>query len=306
MFVRRSASSFEVAAPAKLNLFLEVLGRRADGYHEIETLMTPISLYDRLQLTPTADSSITLACHTSRGLLGAGIAELPSGPDNLVCKALERLRQRAGIDRGAQVTLEKRIPWEAGLAGGSSNAAAVLLLANEAWRLHWRTERLAQVAAELGSDIPFFLTRGPAVCRGRGERVEPVSGLGRLHVVLVKPPVGLSTAAVYRNCVPADRATGNAAKPRRAVDLVAALCCGDWRAVAAAMFNRLQIAAEPLCDAIARLRSLYHSLGAVAHQMTGSGTSYFGLFRSALQARHAAARARALGWNLTYAVSGVI
>ena len=286
MFVHRSGDGLAIAAPAKLNLFLEVQAKRSDGYHEIETLMAPVSLYDQLHWHSRSDEALSLTCRLAPHLQQPGLAPLPVGPDNLVLRALERLRQRAGVSAGASIALHKTIPWEAGLAGGSANAAAALLLANEGWQLHWPRERLAQVAAELGSDIPFFFGHGAAICRGRGELVEPVAGLAGLHAVVVKPAVGLSTAAVYKNCRPTD-------VPHHAAQLVAALRAGNWRGIGQHLFNRLQIAAESLCETIVQLKHWFSRLNCVAHQMSGSGSSYFGLFRSAGQARRAAALLRA-------------
>ncbi|MBS0207840.1 MAG: 4-(cytidine 5'-diphospho)-2-C-methyl-D-erythritol kinase [Planctomycetes bacterium] len=292
MFTHRCGDGLAIFAPAKLNLFLEVLARRADGYHEIETLMAPVSLYDHLTFRPRADVRLTLTCRLAPYLTQPGQAALPVGPDNLVLRALERLRERAGHAAGADVTLSKSIPWEAGLAGGSSNAAAALLLANEGWQLGWSRERLVQVAAELGSDIPFFFGHGAAICRGRGEQIESVAGLAGLHAVIVKPPVGLSTAAVYKSCRPAE-------EPRRATELVSTLRAGNWAGTARSLFNRLQAPAEQLCDAVSQLKSRFAQLNCVAHQMSGSGTSYFGLFRSAAQARRAASLLRSLAaWQV--------
>ena len=133
---------------------------------------------------------------------------MPEGPDNLVVRAVELVRRRAGVRRGAKLLLVKRIPAAAGLGGGSSDAAAALVAANEGWRLGRSRDELADWAAELGSDVPFFLAGGPAICRGRGERVEPVAGLGALDFVVVRPPEGLSTAAVY-GVVPAGSGAAN-------------------------------------------------------------------------------------------------
>jgi len=206
MYVLRRRTRIEIWTPAKLNLFLEVLSRRDDGFHEIETLMTPVSLFDTLRLSLSDDRGIDLQCRWSTaGVEGSAAGDLPAREENLVYRALIRLRQRSGVDRGLQVQLVKRIPSASGLGGGSSDAAAALVGANLLWELNWSADRLSSVAAELGSDIPFFLAGGAAVCRGRGERVEPVWAGPPQSVVLVRPPQGLSTAAVYqRTTVPAE------------------------------------------------------------------------------------------------------
>src|SRR3954452_11511051 len=146
-------------APAKLNLFLDVFGRRSDGFHDLETLMVPVRLAD--QVTFTASDTprdnrrpIELTVDNS-----SAAESIPLGSENLIVKALELLQRRSGCALGGRVQLTKRIPISAGLGGGSSDAAAALRLANRVWRLDWPLSKLAEVAAELGSDVPFFLTR---------------------------------------------------------------------------------------------------------------------------------------------------
>ena len=173
-----SAVELVIQAPAKLNLFFEVLAKRTDGYHEIESLMCPIDLYDTLHFQEDPSGQLELTCRRvfgAGGPGGRGLHEMPEGPENLVFRAVELVRRRTGIRRGAKLWLVKRIPAAAGLGGGSSDAAAALVAANEGWRLGRSRHELAQWAAELGSDVPFFLAGGPAICRGRGERVEPVA-----------------------------------------------------------------------------------------------------------------------------------
>jgi 4-diphosphocytidyl-2-C-methyl-D-erythritol kinase len=295
MVVRRTALGHEVAAPAKLNLFLEVLGKRDDGFHNIETLMLPVSLYDTLSVAATSSSAIELTVHDG---WWSTAERTPTGTENLVVRALERLRHRAGIEHGANVSLVKRIPMAAGLAGGSSDAAAALLLGNEAWQLGWSRDQLASVAAELGSDIPFFLHSGAAICRGRGERIEPVARLGQLHFVIAAPPEGLSTASVYRACKPSET-------PRDVHPLVEALRAGRWGDIARCLTNRLQYAAERLSQWIDRLKFEFAQLDFVAHQMSGSGTSYFGICRSARHARRIATQLRSRQVGRVFAVGNI-
>jgi len=224
---------------------------------------------------------------------------LPEGTANTVVRACELLRRRAGVSQGARVELVKRIPTAAGLAGGSSDAAAALLAANQGWALNLSPLELAQAAAEVGSDVPFFLGRGPAMCRGRGERIEPVVGLGSLHFVVVKPPVGLSTADVYRACRPAER-------PQEAAPLVGALREGRMSELGRLMVNRLQPAAESLSDMIDKLKREFNRLDVVASQMSGSGTSYFGLCRNARHAHRARRQLAVRGVGKVYAVRSCI
>lgn len=313
MFVRPFEACWVVQTPAKLNLFLEVLGRRPDGFHELETLMTTFSVCDWLSCQAEPGGQLRLDCRWALGLHaqqeGARRAQVPSpweslpvGEENLVYRAVARLRQRAGVAQGASLRLVKSIPAAAGLGGASSDAAAALVAANLAWNLGWSRERLREVAGELGSDIPFFLTGdttwyGAAICRGRGERIEPLADMPRLPIVAVRPPAGLSTAAVFRAC-----RLGQ--PPRAAAGLVEALRRGKVGQVGRLLHNRLQEAAAGLSPWIERLQSEFQQSGVVGHAMSGSGSTYFGICHSAGQARHLAARLRqrtggAVFWGVT-------
>jgi len=298
MFVRESAEGVEISAPAKLNLFLEVLGRRSDGYHELETLMVPIALFDTLRVSDDASGQISLTCEFAVGYRAGARLEtedFPEGTDNSAVKAVRLLREQAGHGRGIRLHLVKRIPAAAGLAGGSSDAAAALVAADRWWRLGLPHHELMQLAAQVGSDVPFFLGDGPAMCRGRGERIEPLALATNLHFVVVRPPVGLSTADVFRVCRPAD-------EPRDAAPLVDALRRGNVESAGRLFHNRLQPAAETLSPWIRRLHAAFAGHDLLGHQMSGSGSSYFGLARHAQQAQHVAARLRARGLGQVYVV----
>jgi 4-diphosphocytidyl-2-C-methyl-D-erythritol kinase len=295
MLIHRSAIQFVVHAPAKVNLFFEVLGKRADGYHEIETLMCPIDLYDTLYFQEEPSGQLELTCQRVSGSVGIQDGEIPQGRENLVWRAVDLLRRRAGVTSGAKLRLVKRIPAAAGLGGGSSDAAAALMLANLGWNLAWSRQQLHDLAAELGSDVPFFLLGRPAICRGRGEQVDEVAGIGPLNLVLVRPPAGLATAAVYGACRPAER-------PNRLAPLLEALGHGDMRASGRLLFNRLQPAAESLTPWIARLRREFEGLDCLGHGMSGSGTSYYGLCRHARHARRIARRFAANGVGSVFVV----
>jgi len=301
MHVHRAGSVIRVFAPAKLNLSLEVLNKRSDGFHEICTLMVPVGLCDTLAFEPTRSEDIDCVCHwhSQRLALRAGTAlTVPLADDNLAVRAARRLREAAGISAGAAMHLVKRIPIEAGLAGGSSDAAAALLAANVAWGLGWPVERLSEVASGLGSDVAFFLQRRPAVCRGRGEIVEPQAGLAPLHFVIVHPPAGLSTAEVYAHFRPSQRARG-------ADDLISAWRRGRASDVGRLIYNRLEEPAEGISPWIGRLRKEFDKLDFLGHQMTGSGSGYFGICHHAKHARRTAAALRNRGFAQVYAVAGL-
>lgn len=312
MDVLQSPQRLTFNAPAKLNLFLEVIAKRQDGFHEIETLMTAINLYDRISVTALDAGQTQLTSRWASGMEPQAVSRngpntasmsntLPKEADNIVWKAVERLRQRAGTDAGIAIDLIKRIPPAAGLGGASSDAAATLVAANRLWGLGWSRERLADVASELGSDIPFFLGQrysgaGVAICRGRGEQIEAIRDVPPLHFVIVKPAVGLSTPEVYKHCKPA--ATSRPVEP-----LVDALLRG--RVAANHFFNRLEETAVEIAPIIATLRDVFNRADCLAHQMSGSGSSYFGVCSTARRARCLANRIRGIGYGQVFRASAV-
>ena len=175
-------------APAKINLTLEVRGKRPDGFHEIETVMVPVSLADTLDIA-RAGAGVAFTCSD---------ATLPCDDTNLVVRATKLFFERTKISGGAVIHLEKKIPHGAGLGGGSSDAATTLLALDELFATHLGTLALSAMAAELGSDIPFFIYRSAAVCRGRGEIVEPFVFEENLPLLLIKPPFGVPTPWAYK------------------------------------------------------------------------------------------------------------
>jgi 4-diphosphocytidyl-2-C-methyl-D-erythritol kinase len=175
----------QVRAPAKINLSLRILRRRDDGFHEIETLIAPISLADELQIERS--DTIAFECDDP---------SLPSDANNLVVRAAQSFFERAGIRAGVRIKLRKRIPHGAGLGGGSSDAASTLLALNDLFEQALASDELLHIAAEIGSDVPFYLARSAAVCRGRGEIVTAASA-PRLRLLLIKPEFGVATASAY-------------------------------------------------------------------------------------------------------------
>jgi 4-diphosphocytidyl-2-C-methyl-D-erythritol kinase len=317
MNLRRDQLKRTRLAPAKLNLFLEILGRRADGFHELETLMVPIGIFDSLSFEslPSAAGGdagelILDVRPPVSGYSGQAAEDVPTGAENIVVRALVLLRERSGCLLGAKMELVKRIPAAAGLGGGSSDAAAALRLANDAWGIDWNMERLSELAGEIGSDVPFFLESGAAICRGRGERVSRVRGVRPLHFVIVKPPEGLSTAEVYRahaELVSGEGRVGVNKAPSPFDKLTAGPCplpegegC-SWKSCSGWMRNRLQEAAAVVSPWVDRLRAAFDELDFGGHQLSGSGSAYFGVCRHAQHARRLASVLRSQQLGLVYA-----
>ena len=267
-----------VTAPAKVNLHLEVLGLRSDGFHELAMVMQSIDLADCLQFTNTADAQITLSCDDP---------SLSTGADNLVLKAAELLRARSGFgELGVSMHLEKRIPIGAGLAGGSSDGAAALVGLNALWGLGHPPAALESMAAELGSDMPFCVAGGTQLCFGRGELLEPVAPTTEgLAVLLVKDPlVSVSTPWAYQRCKEISGTNylqGEMAFEQRRQALREAPWLQPLRAgCPPPLRNDLQVVVAPETKAVqASLQLLQELPNALAVAMSGSGPSCFALFR---------------------------
>lgn len=268
MLIRLTEDRVFLRTPAKVNLFLEVLHKRPDGYHELATLMLAVSLYDTLEIRESAGHEVRLECDSP---------SLSTGPDNLICRAAQLVRERIGIQKGLHIRLWKRIPLAAGLAGGSSDAAATLAGLNRLWRLGLSEEELIQMGGALGSDVSFFFASPAAWCTGRGEKVQPVR-LGRpIDLVLVCPPVGLSTAQVFgRLQVPEAPIEGS--------QLEQAVADGDVEKLGRTLHNRLQLPAEELCPAVGEWCGRLARTRPVGRQMTGSGSTVFALARDSVDA----------------------
>jgi 4-diphosphocytidyl-2-C-methyl-D-erythritol kinase len=250
-----SQSSIRLECPAKLNLFLEVLGRRPDGYHELSTVMVPIDLADTLELRRARGFSLEIEGARLEGT-------------NTVEKAWLAVRRRRRIP-GARARLVKRVPAGSGMGGGSSDAAAMLEALDRLYRLDLP---LAELAAEVGSDVPFFLQRGPALCTGRGERVVPLAGLPRIHAVAVWPGYSLSTADVYRRA-----REFLTPRPRDVIDFLNSVAREGPEGLGRGLFNRLEGPAFALRPELARLRRALARLPFRAVRMTGSGSALYGL-----------------------------
>lgn len=262
MSSRRAVS---VPAYAKINLTLAVLGKRADGYHDLASIMQTVSLHDTLQITPTHDGAITCAVDA---------AELQS-PDNLVLRAARLLREEIGDPSlGAQMRLRKEIPMQGGLGGGSSDAAAALMALNRLWGTGRSDDHLQQLGAQLGSDVPYFIAGGSARIAGRGEVVTPLPDAEPLWLVLAKPPMSISTAAVFGRVTSHDY---GAAEDTDAVEQ--AIAHGH-----PLPFDRLTNTLEPIVfarhPAVAATRDALVAAGAPLVCMSGSGPTLYIPYRS--------------------------
>ncbi len=278
---RTDSGVLRIAAPAKVNLFLEVLSRRNDGFHEIETLMVQVGLCDTLSVEETAPAQVHLEVIKGGDCEEFGVQLPDSGRDNLVWRAAESLRQHTQCPRGARIVLEKRIPIGAGLGGGSSDAAATLRLLNLLWQLALPTEELMSLAASLGSDVPFFLNGPVAWCRGRGERVEPFSGMFPCWFLLLSPAMLVSTARVYQHVrIPE--------QPRSGSELVVRLREKNVEALRSALFNRLEEAALLAYPQLRAIRETLDVCGLTHAQLSGSGGTLFAVFAVAEEAYQAA------------------
>ena len=277
-----------VSAPAKINLHLEVLGLRPDGFHELAMLMQTLDLADQLSLRPTADGSIRLTSNRS---------DLPSDGSNLIVKAAELLRARVGLpELGVAIELDKRIPIGAGLAGGSSDGAAALVGLNALWGCGFSREQLRAMAAELGSDMPFCIDGGSQLCFGRGEVLEPVAlpAPPAPAVLLIKhPQASVSTPWAYGRCkelrgdfyLESEADFEQRREALRGGPLLAAL---RGERPLPTLRNDLQAVVESEVASVREGLALLRQAGeALAVAMSGSGPSLFALFADAAAAEAA-------------------
>ena len=275
-----------VLAPAKLNLHLEVGPARADGFHGIDSIFQTVTLFDELEFEALPSTAIEL---DEQGIVAR--------EDNLVFRAARRLQDWARAQGaecgGARIRLRKRIPQGAGLGGGSSDAAATLLALCRLWRLSPSSEVLFELAAELGSDVPFFLIGGTCRCQGRGELVTPLSGLftaeSPLFFVLVYPRVVVPTSLVYKGLDDLGGA-GNGLTPSAALDSISPTALGDELRRGKLFFNRLESTVFPAYPELQRLREKMAVEPFLATRLSGSGSTVYGVCGNALDAERIASQ----------------
>lgn len=282
---RPASNTISLPAFAKVNLDLRVLGVRADGYHDLKTVFQSLALADRVTVRP-ARGPFVLTCDAPA---------VPADHRNLVWKAAVLLWQFARLGRtgprGVAIHLEKRIPAEAGLGGGSADAAVTLMALNRFWALGLDGATLSRLGARLGADVPFFLVGGTALGLGRGDDIYPLTDLPRASVVLVRPAFGVSTADAYRW----HDESVQRPRPRPAARPLPA----NWPAWAQSLQNDLELAVVARHPAIARIRQQLVRAGAVSAAMSGSGSAVFGLFDRPETARQAARGLARPDWMVT-------
>jgi len=276
--------TLSLPAFAKVNLDLRILGVRPDGYHDLRTIFQSLALSD----------VVTVQVRRGPFELRCDDPEVPTDRRNLVWKAASLLWRTARLGRGeprdVSVTLQKRIPAEAGLGGGSADAAVTLLALNRAWTLGLDGAGLARIGARLGADVPFFLVGGTALGLGRGDDIYPLADLPRVHVVVVQPGFGVSTVEAYR-WFDEERT-----RPRR--DPPGRPRPAGWPAWAASLRNDLEPPVVRHHPTIGRIRQMLLDAGAVVAAMSGSGSAVFGLFERADAARRTARDLARPGWTV--------
>ena len=269
----------ELDARAKINLTLDILRRREDGYHDMQMVMQSVTLADRLTVTPARGAE---------GQAASDLRFLPTGNKNLAQVAAAAFREAVGLGGEVDVDIQKRVPVCAGLAGGSADAAAVLRAMNRLSGAGLSPDRLAEIGARAGSDVPFCVLGGTALAEGRGERLTPRPPLPPCRIVICKPPFSVSTPQLFGRV--------NVRKIVRRPDtagVVAALGAGDLAGVARRMYNVFEDVMEPRRYAeISSIKAELIDCGALGASMSGSGPSVFGLFDSEAAAREALARLR--------------
>ena len=262
----------QVRAPAKINLSLKILGRRADGFHEIETLIVPVSLCDEIKIDkhPT-NKGIEFTCND---------ASVPKGDDNLVVRAAKTFFERTKLKGGVSIRLKKMIPHGAGLGGGSSDAASILLALNELFETKLPREALAKMGEAIGSDVPFFVFQSSAICKGRGELVTPVKLHEELSILLLKPEFGVSAAWAYQRWQDSQEVPGVRYKPQEFAGQT--------------FLNDLERSVFDKFVFLAQMKTwLLEQPEVGAALMSGSGSTVFAVLRETADANRVAERAKA-------------
>ncbi|MFZ7133567.1 MAG: 4-(cytidine 5'-diphospho)-2-C-methyl-D-erythritol kinase [Eubacteriales bacterium] len=248
---------------AKINLTLDIINKRKDGYHNVSMVMQTINLFDTLVFEPTGGGMHLTCNHRS----------IPTNSDNIILQAAFKLKEKYGVKQGASVQLVKRIPIEAGLAGGSSNAAGTLMVLNELWRLHLGRDELLKIASSLGADVPFCMMEGTALAQGIGEKLMPIKGFPLFYVVLVKPDIGISTPWAYCQ-VDTDKISTHPDNSK----MISVIANQDKEGIANTLGNVFEEFIFPHHPELKIIKNKFKELGAIGQLMSGSGPTIYGLF----------------------------
>jgi 4-diphosphocytidyl-2-C-methyl-D-erythritol kinase len=252
-------------APAKINLVLDVLHKRSDGYHEVEMVMTMVDLADRIEMRELPGDTI---------IISSQAGYIPLDEKNLAFQAARLIKEQYGVSKGVYIHLDKKIPVAAGLAGGSSDAAATLRGLNRLWGLGIAQQDLQKLGGELGSDVPFCIAGGTAIARGRGELLEPLPSPPPCWVILAKPPINVSTADVYGKLNAAVISRHPSVEKMRE-----AIASDDFGAVCSKLGNVLEDVTMALHPEVRQIKECMVRFGADGALMSGSGPTVFGIVR---------------------------
>ena len=252
-----------IDCPAKINLSLDILGKREDGYHEISTIMQTISLYDKVKIKKSSDFSISVEG-----------ADLPLDDNNIALKVAKIMLKKYNIQGGVEINIEKNIPIAAGLAGGSSDAAGVILGINKIYNLNLSDNELMEVGALVGSDVSYLIKKGTALCTGRGEKVEILRSLTGYKVLIAKPNISVSTKWVYNNLN-----LKNIEKRPDTKLLLSSIENNDINSISKNLINVLETVTIPKYKVIEDIKKTMESYGSIGSIMSGSGPTVFGIFK---------------------------
>lgn len=259
-----------IKAPAKINLALDTLYKRKDNYHEVEMIMTTVDLADYITVTPLEKNEIVIKSNEFT---------MPLNEKNLAYQAAQLFKQRFNIDKGIEIYIKKRIPVAAGLAGGSSNAAATLKALKELWKVDCTIDELAELGAQLGSDVPFCVYGGTALATGRGEIIQPIPSPPKCWVILIKPRIGVSTKEIYEALD---------ANQVEHLDIEGMLKCidnKDYQGICDRLGNSLEEVTLERYPVVAEIKNKLVQFGADAVLMSGSGPTVFALVRKEYKLR---------------------
>lgn len=268
----------KLKALGKINLGLDVLGRRPNGYHDVRMVMQTVYLYDQILLEKTDKEGISLETN---------LFYLPVNENNLAYRAAKMLIDEFAIKEGVHISLEKHIPVAAGMAGGSSNAAAVLYGMNRLFQLGLTDQELMDRSVQLGADVPYCIMRGTVLAEGIGEKLTPLPAMPKCHVLLAKPPISVSTQKVYEK-LDAQEVT----KHPDIDGILLGLQTGDLKKITSSMGNVLENVTITEYPQIERIKDVMKEEGALNAMMSGSGPTVFGIYDDKMLARRAAARIR--------------